>query len=159
MNSAVPSRSFEGGLCAILAGMLGQWVGFIAFRLFQLFRDWLGSTLFSHPRAFSSVPAEFILLPPSGAWVVLVIAGSVIALVAYWIFTMPVEAGARQRRRLVFNIVVVGLVVLMGRATNFVSDLGVLLMALDDIVQMSTALWVIWRVIEWTSVLIARLRT
>lgn len=156
MQRGEASHTIEGGMGAVLAGMVGQWVGFVGFRLAQLFTDWLTSILTAQPRSFESVPAGFLLIPPPHTWNIMVVVGSVIAVLAYWIHTSPINDVNRRRRRFAFNTIVVLTVVVVGRIGNLVYDWGILVMAFHDAVQIVIALWVTWRLIEGTSYLLRR---
>lgn len=158
MHGTERRRTIEGGMSAILAGMCGEWVGFVAFRLAQVFTDWLTSYLSSQPRFFESTPLRFLLIPPPHVWNIMVLGSAVIALIAYWIYTSEVPDSVRRKRRRIFNAVLVLIGVVVGRITNFVLDWGVLLMALHDVVQIGVTLWVMWRLIELASHLERRLR-
>lgn len=151
------SRSIEGGLCALLAGMAGQYVGYLAFRLFQFFKDWLISAVSNQPRAFEGMPARFILVPPPHIWNVAAVAGAVIGLTAYWIHTSSADVSTQKRRRRWFHLLVITAGILVGRGLNFVGDWHILLLALDDLVSLVTALWVTWRLIRFTDMLERRL--
>jgi hypothetical protein len=152
-----PSRTIEGGLCALVAGMVGQYTGYVMFRLFQVFRDWLASEFFGQPRAFSGMPASFILVPPPHIWNRAAMVGAVIGLVAYWIHSSTADARIRTRRRRGFILIITAVGVIAGRGINFVADWGILVMALDDIVSLITALWVTWWLIALCDVLVRRL--
>ncbi|MER3474602.1 MAG: hypothetical protein C4335_11355 [Armatimonadota bacterium] len=143
-------------MCAILAGLIGEGVGFAAFRLSQVFTDWLISKLSSQPRFFEGVPVGFVLIPPPHDWNVEVITGSIIAIIAYLMHTSALPEAVYRKRRVIFNAVLIILAVLVGRGVDFVFDWGVLVMAFHDVVQVSVMLWVMWRLIEWTSYLLAR---
>lgn len=138
------SRTIEGGLCALLAGMVGQYLGFVALRLFQLFQDVLIASVSHQPRNFAGAPASFVLVPPAHTWPVAAVAGVVIGIVAYWIHTSTADAHIRAVRRRWFNGIVLVAVVLVGRGMDFVADWGILMRALGDIVEMGVALWVTW---------------
>ncbi len=150
-------RGVEGGLCAVLAGIAGQYAGYVAFRLFQLFRDWLVAAASNQPRAFEGMPVSFVLVPPPHIWNVAAVAGAIIGLAAYWIHTSPLDESARKRRRRCFNLVVVSAGILIGRGMDFVADWRILLPALDDLVAIAVALWVTWRLIGFSDLLVRRL--
>lgn len=151
------SRSIEGGLCALLAGIIGQYGGYIAFRLFQLFRDWLVSALSNQPRAFEGMPASFVLVPPPHIWNIAAVVGAAIGLAAYWIHTSPVDLPTRKRRKRWFNFVVVAVGILVGRGIDFIADWRLLVMALDDLVTIAVSLWLTWSLIGFTDKLVRRL--
>ena len=153
-----PSRVLEGGLCALVAGMVGQYAGYVVFRLFQVFRDWLAWELFKQPRALVGMPVSFVFVPPPHIWSKAAIVGAVIGVVAYWIHTSTSDARMRTKRQGIFNFIVTGIAVVVGRGINFIADWGVLVMALDDIVSMLSALWVTWRLIALSDMLAQRLR-
>jgi|GEM_PF-1333475 uncharacterized membrane protein YeaQ/YmgE (transglycosylase-associated protein family) len=158
LTAREPSRILEGGLCALVAGMVGQYAGYVVFRLFQLFRDWVASELFNQPRALVGMPVSFVFVPPPHIWNTAAVVGAVIGLVAYWIHTSTSDARVRTKRRRIFNFVVTGIAVVVGRGMNFIADWGVLVMALDDIVSLLSALWVTWQLVALSDMLAQRLR-
>ncbi|GIV18764.1 MAG: hypothetical protein KatS3mg023_0515 [Armatimonadota bacterium] len=157
MKGITNSRSIEGGLWALLAGMVGQYGGYIALRLSQILKDWLIAVVSHQPRAFAEVPVGFVLVPPPHIWNVAAVVGVVIGLVAYWIHTSPLDSSARKRRKRWFNVAVVAAGILLGRGLNFISDWHILLMALDDLVSLVVALWLTWTLIGFTDMLTRRL--
>lgn len=158
MENRTP-RSMEGALCAVLAGIAGQYVGYVVFRLFQLFRDWLFATVSGQPRALDGMPAGMVLVPPPHIWSVAAIAGALIGATAYWIHTLPLDQATRKRRRRWFNLVVLLAVILVGRGIDFVADWRTLLPAVDDLVSLAAALWITWKLVGFSDVLSRRLGT
>lgn len=150
------SRTIEGGLCALLAGIAGMYIGYIAFRLSQLVTDWLISAVSHQPRALEGIPASFVLVPPPHTWNVAAIVGAIIGVAAYWIHTSTSDAHIRAKRRRWFSIIIVVSGVLIGRGVDFIADWGILLMALHDIVWLVVALWVTWTLISFADNLIRR---